>query len=106
MFRFLLRKIQNTALLHIEFVSKISKQEENDMEQKGHVIDKDNVRHSLSSINSLLSQAVIIAKQVNKDEQWDYCTDNVLAERVSTAEKLTKELSDIVFQKRKGVKRK
>ena len=76
------------------------------MEQKGHVIDKDKVRHSLSSINSLLSQAVIIAKQVNKDEQWDFCTDNVLAERVSIAEKLTKELSDIVFQKRKGVKRK
>lgn len=76
------------------------------MEQKGHIIDKDNVRHSLGSINSLLSQAVIIAKQVNEDEQWDYCTDNVLAERVSTAEKLTKELSDIVFHKKRGGKRK
>ena len=38
-----MRKIPNTTLLHIEFVSKISKQEENDMEQKGHVIDKETV---------------------------------------------------------------
>lgn len=75
------------------------------MEQKGHVIEKENVKHSLGSINSLLSQTVFIAKRVNEDEQWDFCTDNVLAERVSIAEKLTKELSDIVFQKKRGGKR-
>lgn len=38
------------------------------MEQKGHVIEKENVKHSLGSINSLFSQAVFIAKRVNEDE--------------------------------------
>lgn len=64
----------------------------------GHIIDKDNTLKALGSINSLLGQALMIIKKVNEDEQWDFCTDNQLADKVSTAERLVKEISKIVFQ--------
>ena len=64
----------------------------------GHIIDKDNTLKALGSINSLLGQSLMIIKKVNEDEQWDYCTDNQLADKVSTTERLVKEISQIVFQ--------
>lgn len=63
-----------------------------------HIIDKDNTLKALGSINTLLSQSLQIVKMVNKDEQWDFCTDDVLARRVNEAERLIKEISDVVFQ--------
>lgn len=39
---------------------------------------------------------------VNEDEQWDFCTDDVLARRVNDAERLIKEISDVVFQNEKA----
>lgn len=67
-----------------------------------HIIDKDNTLKALGSINTLLSQSLQIIKKVNKDEQWDFCTDDVLARRVNDAERLIKEISDIVFQNEKA----
>lgn len=64
----------------------------------GHIIDKDNTLKALGSINSLLGQSLMIIKKVNEDEQWDFCTDSQLADKVSTAERLVKEISKIVFQ--------
>ena len=64
----------------------------------GHIIDKDNTLKALGSINSLLGQALVIIKEVNKDEQWDYCTSSDLADKVCTTERLVKEISKIVFQ--------
>ena len=63
-----------------------------------HIIDKDNTLKALGSINTLLSQSLQIIKKVNEDEQWDFCTDDVLARRVNDAERLIKEISDVVFQ--------
>ena len=64
----------------------------------GHIIDKDNTLKALGSINSLLGQSLMIIKKVNEDEQWDFCTDNRLAEEVATAERIIKNISKIVFQ--------
>ena len=64
----------------------------------GHIIDKNNTLRALRSINSLLGQSLMIIKKVNEDEQWDFCTDSQLADKVSTAEKLIKDISKIVFQ--------
>ena len=64
----------------------------------GHIIDKDNTLKALGSINSLLGQSLMVIKKVNEDEQWDFCTDSQLADKVSTAERLIKEISKIVFQ--------
>lgn len=64
----------------------------------GHIIDKDNTLKALGSINSLLGQSLMIIKKVNEDEQWDFCTDSQLADKVNTAERLVKEISKIVFQ--------
>lgn len=44
-----------------------------------HIIDKDNTLKALGSINTLLSQSLQVIKKVNEDEQWDFCTDDVLA---------------------------
>lgn len=67
-----------------------------------HIIDKDNTLKALGSINTLLSQSLQIIKKVNEDEQWDFCTDNVLARQVNDAERLIKEISDVVFQNEKA----
>jgi phosphoribosyl-ATP pyrophosphohydrolase len=67
-----------------------------------HIIDKDNTLKALGSINTLLSQSLQIIKKVNEDEQWDFCTDDVLARRVNDAERLIKEISDVVFQNEKA----
>lgn len=64
-----------------------------------HIIEKDNTLKALGSINTLLSQSLEILKMVNEDEQWDFCTDDVLARRVNEAERLVKEISDVVFQR-------
>lgn len=64
-----------------------------------HIIEKDNTLKALGSINTLLSQSLDILKMVNEDEQWDFCTDDVLARRVNEAERLVKEISDVVFQR-------
>ena len=64
----------------------------------GHIIDKDNTLKALGSINSLLGQSLMIIKKVNEDEQWDFCTDSQLADKVSMAERLIKDISKIVFQ--------
>ena len=66
----------------------------------GHIIDKDNTLKALDKINSLLSQSLQIIKKVNEDEQWDYCTDDKLARIVNITERLSKDISDIVFQNR------
>ena len=66
----------------------------------GHIIDKDNTLKALDKINSLLSQSLQIIKKVNEDEQWDYCTDDKLARIVNKTERLSKDISDIVFQNR------
>ena len=58
----------------------------------------DDTLKALGSINTLLSQSLQIIKKVNEDEQWDFCTDDVLARRVNDAERLIKEISDVVFQ--------
>lgn len=67
----------------------------------GHIIDKSNTIQALGSINSLLGQSLQKIKEINEDEQFDFCTNSELAERVSKAESLIKEISDIVFQKKK-----
>lgn len=67
----------------------------------GHVIDKQNTINTLMKINSLLSETLMKIKEINKDEQFDFCTDNKLAEEVCKTETITKEISDIVFQKKK-----
>ena len=71
----------------------------------GHIIDKDNTLKALGSINSLLGQSLAIVKKVNEDEQWDFCTDNKLAQEVSLAERLIKDISKIVFQEVKRERR-
>ena len=58
-----------------------------------------NILKALGSINTLLSQSLEIIKNVNEDEQWDFCTDDILARRINDSERLIKEISDIVFQK-------
>ena len=63
-----------------------------------HVIDKYNALKALGNINTLLSQSLQLIKRVNEDEQWDFCTDDILARRVNDAERLIKEVSDVVFQ--------
>ena len=45
---------------------------------KNRVIEKDNTLKALGSINTLLSQSLEIIKNVNEDEQWDFCTDDIL----------------------------
>lgn len=67
-----------------------------------HIIDKDNTLKALGNINTLLSQSLQIIKKVNEDEQWDFCTDDVLARRVNDAERLIKQISDVVFQNEKA----
>ena len=67
-----------------------------------HIIDKDNTLKALESINTLLSQSLQIIKKVNEDEQWDFCTDDVLARRVNDTERLIKEISDVVFRNKKA----
>lgn len=69
---------------------------------KNRVIEKDNTLKALGSINTLLSQSLAIIKNVNEDEQWDFCTDDILARRINDSERLIKEISDIVFQKKKS----
>lgn len=39
-------------------------------------------------------------KKVNEDEQWDFCTDDRLARIINDTEKLTKEISKIVYRKK------
>lgn len=56
-----------------------------------YIIDKDNTLKALG-------KSLQIIKKVNEDEQWDFCTDDVLARRVNDAERLIKEIPDIVFQ--------
>lgn len=51
-----------------------------------HVIDKYNALKALGNINTLLSQSYQLIKRVNEDEQWDFCTDDILARRVNDAE--------------------
>lgn len=67
----------------------------------GHVIDKDNTIKALGKINSLLEQSLTKIKEINKDEQFDSCTNVKLAEEVNKAEFLVKEISGIVFKKGK-----
>lgn len=69
-----------------------------------HVIDKYNALKALGNINTLLSQSLQLIKRVNEDEQWDFCTDDILARRVNDAERLLKEVSDVVFQNKKQKK--
>lgn len=69
-----------------------------------HVIDKYNALKALGNINTLLSQSLQLIKRVNEDEQWDFCTDDILARRVNDAERLIKEVSDVVFQNKKQKK--
>ena len=64
----------------------------------GHIIDKDNTINALGKINSLLAQSLMKIKEINKDEQFDFCTSNRLAEEVATAERIIKDISKIVFQ--------
>ena len=45
------------------------------------------------------NKSLDILKMVNEDEQWDFCTDDVLARRANEAERLVKEISDVVFQR-------
>ena len=59
---------------------------------------KYNALKALGNINTLLSQSLQLIKKVNEDEQWDFCTDDILARRVNDAERLIKEVSDVVFQ--------
>lgn len=65
----------------------------------GHIIDKENTINALGSINRLLGQSLMKIKEINQDEQFDFCTNSKLAEEVCKAESLIKEISDIVFQK-------
>lgn len=67
----------------------------------GHVIDKDNTIKAFGKINSLLEQSLMKIKEINKDEQFDSCTNVKLAEEANKAELLTKEISGIVFKKEK-----
>lgn len=69
-----------------------------------HVINKYNALKALGNINTLLSQSLQLIKRVNEDEQWDFCTDDILASRVNDAERLLKEVSDVVFQNKKQKK--
>lgn len=69
-----------------------------------HVIDKYNALKALGNINTLLSQSLQLIKRVNEDEQWDFCSDDILARRVNDAERLLKEVSDVVFQNKKQKK--
>lgn len=69
-----------------------------------HVINKYNALKALRNINTLLSQSLQLIKRVNEDEQWDFCTDDILARRVNDAERLLKEVSDVVFQNKKQKK--
>lgn len=69
-----------------------------------HVINKYNALKALGNINTLLSQSLQLIKRVNEDEQWDFCTDDILARRVNDAERLLKEVSDVVFQNKKQKK--
>ena len=69
-----------------------------------HVIDKYNALKALGNINTLLSRSLQLIKRVNEDEQWDFCTDDILARRVNDAERLIKEVSDVVFQNKKQKK--
>lgn len=69
-----------------------------------HVINKYNALKALGNINTLLSQSLQLIKRVNEDEQWDFCTDDILARRVNDAERLIKEVSDVVFQNKKQKK--
>lgn len=69
-----------------------------------HFIDKYNALKALGNINTLLSQSLQLIKRVNEDEQWDFCTDDILARRVNDAERLLKEVSDVVFQNKKQKK--
>lgn len=64
----------------------------------GHIIDKDNTLKALRSINVLLGQSLEKIKEINKDEQFDFCTSSELADKVCTAERLIKDISKIVFQ--------
>lgn len=66
----------------------------------GHIIDKDNTTKALQSVNRLLSQSLEVIKKVNEDEQWDFCTDDRLAHIVNDTERLTKEISKIVYKKK------
>lgn len=66
----------------------------------GHIIDKDNTTKALQSVNRLLSQSLEVIKKVNEDEQWDFCTDDRLTHIVNDTERLTKEISKIVYKKK------
>ena len=67
----------------------------------GHIIDKENTINALMKINSLLGQALMKIREINEDEQFDFCTNAKLAEEVCKTEAITKEISNIVFQKKK-----
>lgn len=71
----------------------------------GHIIDKDNTLKALQSVNTLLAQSLEVIQKVNEDEQWDFCTDDRLARIINETERLTKEISDTVYQEKRHNKK-
>lgn len=65
-----------------------------------HIIDKENTKNALRKINSLLQQTDEIITKVNKDEQWDYCTDDQLARLINETDHILTNIKSQVFEQK------
>lgn len=62
-------------------------------------IDRENAIQKLEQANDILREALLQIKEINKEEQFDFCTSSKLAEVVCGSENLIEEISKIVFQR-------
>ena len=72
------------------------------IEQK---INRENAIQTLKQANDVLREALLQIREINKEEQFDFCTSSKLAEIACESENLIKEISKIVFQRDRGNRR-
>ena len=68
-------------------------------------INKENAIQTLKQANDTLREALLQIKEVNKEEQFDFCTSSKLADVVCKSENLIEEISKIVFQRDRRYRR-
>lgn len=68
-------------------------------------IDRENAIQKLEQANDILREALLQIREINKEEQFDFCTSSKLAEVVCASENIIENISKIVFQRNRGNRR-
>lgn len=63
-------------------------------------INRENTIQKLEQANNALREALLQIREINKEEQFDFCTSSKLAEVVCASENTIEIISKIVFQKK------